>query len=202
MSCKYYCFKDGDYHCCKCGEDVDDDWYFKFCRGWDFSDCAIYKGDRESISGSGSGTGCFLSSACVSANLGISEDLNIVLDDHMMLFEVGYYDDRNDRIVLNSLTVKANSGWYTLEALIHEIYHSYEHRLADVFEKLNREDQKLLLFQEAKQYYNEFINYVIPENDWVEYLEQKCEADAREFAEKRVEIYYTNVTDGYFAKQN
>ena len=66
MSCKFYTFKDGDYHCMKKREDVNSDWYYKYCRNYDYDDCPIYKGDSSS-------GGCYLTSACVDAK-GLSDD--------------------------------------------------------------------------------------------------------------------------------
>lgn len=63
MSCKYY-FWDGNYACMKKREGdrkVDDDWYYKYCRNYDYDDCPIYKGD-SSYSGA-----CYLTSACTEA---------------------------------------------------------------------------------------------------------------------------------------
>ena len=66
MSCPYYWW---NYHyaCRKSGKDVNEDIYSKYCSGYDYSDCPIYKGN-ESTSG-----GCFLTSACVEAK-GLSDD--------------------------------------------------------------------------------------------------------------------------------
>lgn len=69
MSCKYY-FWDGHYACMKKREGdrrVDDDWYYKYCRNYDYDDCPIYKGD------SGSSGACFLTSACTEAK-GLPDD--------------------------------------------------------------------------------------------------------------------------------
>ena len=64
MSCPYYWY---NYHyaCRKSGKDVNEDIYGKYCSGYDYSDCPIYKGNDTS--------GCFLTSACVEAR-GLSDD--------------------------------------------------------------------------------------------------------------------------------
>lgn len=67
MGCPYYCW---NYHyaCQKSGEkkDVNEDVYSKYCSGYDYYDCPIYKGDSSS-------GGCFLTSACVEAK-GLADD--------------------------------------------------------------------------------------------------------------------------------
>lgn len=60
MSCKFYTFRQGDYYCIKAEDYVDSDWYFKYCRNYDYDDCPIYK--EESSSG-----GCYLTTACMQA---------------------------------------------------------------------------------------------------------------------------------------
>lgn len=66
MSCPYYTYKEGDFHCNKTGKDVNEDIYYKYCRNYDYGDCPIYKGQDSS-------SGCFLTSACVEAK-GMSDD--------------------------------------------------------------------------------------------------------------------------------
>ncbi len=64
MSCPYYWY---NYHyaCRKSGKDVNEDTYYKYCRGYDYGDCPIYKGNDTS--------GCFLTSACVEA-MGLADN--------------------------------------------------------------------------------------------------------------------------------
>lgn len=64
MSCPYYWYNH-HYACRKTEKDVNEDVYYKYCRGYDYGDCPIYKGQDSS--------GCFLSSACVVAK-GLPDD--------------------------------------------------------------------------------------------------------------------------------
>ena len=73
MSCKFYYMDGYDYHCGKCDKDVNSDWYYKYCRNWDYDDCPVYRGKmREPVSEESSG-GCFLTSACTAAR-GLPDD--------------------------------------------------------------------------------------------------------------------------------
>ena len=65
LSCPYYTFKDGEYHCVKQHKDVNSDIYYKYCRNYDYDDCPIYKGDSSG--------GCYLTSACTCAK-GLADD--------------------------------------------------------------------------------------------------------------------------------
>lgn len=66
MSCSYYTFRQGDYYCTKKGDYVNEDVYYQYCRNYDYDDCPIYKGNSSS-------SGCFLTSACISAK-GLPDD--------------------------------------------------------------------------------------------------------------------------------
>ena len=73
MSCRYYYFQSGEYHCGKCDKDVNSDWYYKYCRNYDYDDCPVYKGNISEPPGSGDSSGCFITSACVRAK-GLCDD--------------------------------------------------------------------------------------------------------------------------------
>lgn len=42
MSCPYYKYDHG-YACAKCGKNVNEDIYWKYCRNYDYGDCPWYK---------------------------------------------------------------------------------------------------------------------------------------------------------------
>lgn len=98
MSCPFYTFYCGDYHCVKAHKDVKENVYYKYCRNYDYSDCpaynmssryesdykylSLYKGNSDDrytsdsssdSSSSSSSGGCFLTSACTAAR-GLSDD--------------------------------------------------------------------------------------------------------------------------------
>lgn len=69
MGCSYYQDKGGMFsfhpYCHKKGDYVNEDMYERYCGGFSYSDCPIYKG--------GSSGGCYLTSACVLAK-GLPDD--------------------------------------------------------------------------------------------------------------------------------
>lgn len=71
MSCKFYYMDGHDYHCGKCNKDVNSDWYYKYCRNWDYDDCPVYRGKMKEPPGIDGG--CFLTSACTAAR-GLPDD--------------------------------------------------------------------------------------------------------------------------------
>ena len=68
MSCSYYTFRQGDYYCYKKQDYVNEDCYKRYCRGYYYDECPIYRGTDSSSSG-----GCFLTSACIGAK-GLPDD--------------------------------------------------------------------------------------------------------------------------------
>lgn len=65
--CIYYCFKEGDYHCSNVNKDITDSGFVKkYCWNYGYGDCPIYKGNS-------SGSGCYLTTACVEAK-GLPDD--------------------------------------------------------------------------------------------------------------------------------
>lgn len=48
--CKFYCFKEGDYHCNKVGKDIKDDSIVKkYCWNYGRNDCPVYNGKSGEI---------------------------------------------------------------------------------------------------------------------------------------------------------
>lgn len=88
MSCPYYWWNN-HFACRKSEKDVNEDIYYKYCRGYDYSDCPIYKGQSSSSSG-----WCFLTSACVE-NKGLPDDcheltaLRLLRDSYIRLLPSG-----------------------------------------------------------------------------------------------------------------
>lgn len=66
MSCPFYTWR-SDYYCTKQQNYVDEEIYYKYCRNYDYGDCAIYRGEKDETGG------CFLTSACIEA-MGLPDD--------------------------------------------------------------------------------------------------------------------------------
>ncbi len=55
----YYCYKERCYHCNKANKHISDSHFVRrYCWNHGYRDCAVYRG-------SGSGSGCYLTTACV-----------------------------------------------------------------------------------------------------------------------------------------
>ena len=52
MSCSYYTFRQNDYYCTKKGDYVNSDTYYRYCKGYYYDECPIYRHEESS--------GCYL----------------------------------------------------------------------------------------------------------------------------------------------
>lgn len=103
------------------------------------------------------------------------------------------YNDSTHGIMINMDSLLNDSSWELLDSVCHEAYHAYEHRLCDVYESLREEDKQLRIFRQSGIYSNEFCNYENGEKDFYKYYNQKCEEDARSYAEDAVNDYYSRI---------
>lgn len=126
--------------------------------------------------------------ANIEANyLGIPNELNVKtadLDDIL-----GCYLDTTHEITIDTNTLLNESSWDVLYVLCHEAYHSYEHRLVDIYYQADDPAKQLRIFRTAILYANEFNNYENGKKDYYAYSNQRCEEDANDYAEASVEDY-------------
>lgn len=83
---------------------------------------------------------------------------------------------------------------------MHEVHHSYEHRLADVFDNISVEYRDLRLFKDVIHYSKEVDNYINPRDDYYGYMRQHLELDSETYAELGVQEYYTRIEE--WTKEN
>lgn len=112
-----------------------------------------------------------------------------VLDEHTF----GHYNNSTRTITLNLSYLTTANANTMLTTVCHESYHAYQYRLVELYEGLKAEDRDLLLFNEAAQYRDEFVNYVDGSDNYYAYSRQWCEADSEEYAEDAVIDYYYRI---------
>ena len=59
MSCSYYTFRQNDYYCTKKGDYVNSDTYYRYCKGYYYDECPIYRHEESS--------GCYLTTIVCNA---------------------------------------------------------------------------------------------------------------------------------------
>lgn len=124
--------------------------------------------------------------------LGITNEINVGtanLNGEIL----GYYSDRTQEVVISTNSLLYDDVYMVLDILVHEVYHCYQHRVVDAFINADEQARNLRLFNNAIYYLDEFSDYKSSTEDFGSYYEQKCESDAREYAEASVNDYYHRI---------
>lgn len=121
--------------------------------------------------------------------LGISNELNVCVANLEEEGLLGRYDDSTHEIIVDMDLLLNGSAQDALQCLLHEAFHSFEHRMVDLYEETDMSNKNLWIFRKANIYAEEFKYYNNGEDAYSDYYEQQCEIDARDFAEKRVKFY-------------
>lgn len=126
--------------------------------------------------------------------LGIPNELNVGaanLEENVL----SYYSDKTHEIVINLESLTKDPAWKLLQSVCHEAFHSYQHRIVDVYNQTEQDMKNLRLLRDASSYAEEFEHYISAEDDIAGYYNQKCEKDAREYAEQAVTDYYQRIQE-------
>lgn len=126
------------------------------------------------------------------SRLGLSHELNLRAAPLGELL-LGQYVDDTHEIMLNVELLTTATAHAALEVVAHEAHHAYEWRLIDLYESCDAEKQKLMIFDDARQYQVEFSQYVSGVDDFLGYLEQSVEIDSQVYAYLTVENYYDKI---------
>lgn len=121
------------------------------------------------------------------SNLGVSNELNLCVANLEEEDLLGRYDDSTHEIVIDMDLLINGSVQDVLRCLLHEVRHSFQHRLVDLYNEIDTSDKNLQIFREVSLYAEEFENY--NDKDYSAYYDQQCEIDARDYAEERMEFY-------------
>ena len=121
------------------------------------------------------------------SNLGVSNELNLCVANLEEEDLLGRYDDSTHEIVIDMDLLINGSVQDVLRCLLHEVRHSFQHRLVDLYNEIDTSDKNLQIFREIRLYAEEFENY--NDKDYSVYYDQQCEIDARDYAEERMEFY-------------
>ena len=126
--------------------------------------------------------------------LGLNDPLT-VQGDNLSPYTLGAYSDAQRLIRINLDHVENDPVKDGLSTILHEIHHSYEHRLADVFDNISPGYRDLRLFKDAVHYSQEVDDYINPRDDYYGYMTQRLEMDSETYAELGVQEYYTRIAD-------
>lgn len=126
--------------------------------------------------------------------LGLPNELNVGTAN-LGEYTNACYNDRAHTISIDLDHLENDSVHDVLGSLLHESYHSYQHRLVDAYRTADNDFKDLQIYKSAAQYEQEFNNYVNGNYDFGLYYYQKCEMDARDYAENAINDYYDRINE-------
>lgn len=126
--------------------------------------------------------------------LGLNDPVT-VQGDNLSPYTLGSYSDAQRLIRINLNHIENDPVEDVLSTILHEIHHSYEHCLAEVFDNISPEYRYLRLFKDAAHYSQEVDDYINPRDDYYEYMTQWLEMDSETYAELGVKEYYACIAD-------
>lgn len=100
---------------------------------------------------------------------------------------LGEFIPAENTILINAKHLEEDSSYSIVTTVTHECYHSYERSLVKLYNSADDDQKKLMAFDRAKRYKEEFANYKDGENEG--YYWQAVEIDAREYSEKAADEY-------------
>ena len=106
---------------------------------------------------------------------------------------MGGYEHASRTVMLSLEHLAFDPVEEVLDSICHEIFHSYQHHLVDLYRSLDEQDRNLALFHGISDYTYEFDNYISGSGKseaFHAYFAQKCETDSRAYASQAVTFYY------------
>lgn len=121
----------------------------------------------------------------ICGELGV-EDYPAVKVEKMNENTYALYRETKNEITVNTKVLNGKPE-DIIETVSHETYHKYQHKIVALYNSMDSEEKKLVLFDKAREYYSELGNYVSGEKGFEKYKNQALESDAREFAQQETE---------------
>jgi hypothetical protein len=117
-------------------------------------------------------------------------DAPAVVMDTLSPGTLGTYAEAERTITVSRELVETRGSRACMITLLHEMYHHYQHRLCKILAEMDEQYRDILLFEEARLFDDSFKHYT---GDGDMYYTQYVEVTARNYAEVRVEDYFSSV---------
>ena len=122
--------------------------------------------------------------------LGISDNLEIIVSTEKMSdYTCGYYIDSSKEIFINYKYLNEGKLEDVLQTILHEMHHAFVHYTVDSLDYESELVQYNYYYRQAREWKENTENYISSNTNYDEYRNQPIEADARAYAEERVEYY-------------
>lgn len=128
--------------------------------------------------------------------LGLPHELNVIVS-HCREHTLACYDDSTHTITINIEFFDDQTAHEMLDSICHECFHSYQHRLCEMYDDVDVRYSNLLLFDDIQAYISEFADYADGYEDSSRYYSQMCELRARQYAQQSVYEYYMRLSQFY-----
>lgn len=108
---------------------------------------------------------------------------------------VGCYNPVTNQIALSLDHLAEDDVEEVLDTVLHECYHAYQRSLVELYGQSPERYRDLQIFSAAQDYAEEMADYQ-DGTDFSAYYSQRCEQDARRYAEAGVQDYYERLACG------
>lgn len=128
--------------------------------------------------------------------LGISNDVEITVStEKMSAYTCGYYLNSSKEIFINYKYLNEGELKDVLQTILHEMHHAFVHYTVENIDFESEFVKENHYYEQARDWKENVDNYISSNFDFDAYQNQSIEADARGYAEKRVEFYLKYVKD-------
>lgn len=124
------------------------------------------------------------------AHLGVPHGLKVITSV-LTAGTAASYDDENHKIAIDADYLENRPVSDVVKSVCHEARHAYQYCVCEMYNSLTDEQKELLIFRDVEALVYNFSDYKSGIVNFDEYVSQKCEVDAREYAESRCEFYST-----------
>lgn len=124
--------------------------------------------------------------------LGLPHELSVGAEP-MEETTIAFYRDSTHQIRVNIECLESMTAHEMLDAVCHEAYHAYQHRLCDAWKSVGNEYKNLMAFSKVPDYLDNFEHYADGEDDYFKYYFLMCEQTARQYAASAMEDYYWKI---------
>ena len=132
---------------------------------------------------------------CEKAYFGLDCYITVVTA-HLDKNILGTYNDSDKTIIIDTRVLEEGDAETILNTCLHEMFHAWEFNLVRLYNASTEEQKRMIIFNNCADYIYEINNYKTSEGDhetYMQYYNQKLEADSRAYAEEAVAAYYREI---------
>lgn len=126
--------------------------------------------------------------------LGIGNNVEIIVStEKMSEYTYGYYVNDSKEIFISYKHLNEGQLKDVLQTILHEMHHAFVHYTIENIDYESELVKDNYYYKQAREWKENTTNYISSSSNYDEYQNQPIEADARAYAEERVEYYMTYI---------